>query len=245
MVNPILVALDVPDTAEAVSLATRVAPFVGGFKVGLELLMGEGPGVIGRIASLDAPIFADVKLHDIPNTVRAAARQLARAGARWISVHGAGGREMVEAAVSGVADGSNRGAGVLVVTVLTSLDGDQLRAIGIDRSLESQVVAMTGLAKEAGAEGVVCSVLEARAAKETAPTLKVVTPGIRASNAGPDDQKRVATLSEALEAGADMVVVGRAITAAGDVVAAAQAMALEARQPLSPPSEQGEHFSPQ
>lgn len=230
--NPILVALDVSDADEAVSLATRLTPFVGGFKVGLELLMGEGPDVIRRVGALGAPVFADVKLHDIPNTVGAAARQLAAAGARWVTVHGGGGREMIEAAVAGLRDGSGGGAGALVVTVLTSLDGALLRETGIDRSLENQVVAITTLAAQTGAEGVVCSVLEARAAKEAAPFLKVVTPGIRASDAPPDDQKRVATLAEALGAGADMVVVGRAITAAIDVVGAARAMAIEAGQPV-------------
>jgi len=240
-VNPILVALDVPDGAEAVALASRLAPFVGGFKVGLELLMGEGPDVIRRVGAFGPPVFADAKLHDIPNTVGAAARQLAQAGARWVTVHGAGGLEMIESAVAGLRDGSDGGAGVLVVTVLTSLDGAQLRETGVGRSLEAQVVAMTALAADGGAEGVVCSVLEARAVKSAVPSMKVVTPGIRASNAAPDDQKRMATVTEALEAGADMVVVGRAITAARDVIAAARAMAVEAGQPIPPPSERSEN----
>jgi orotidine-5'-phosphate decarboxylase len=230
VVNPILVALDVSDGDEAVSLATRLAPFVGGFKVGLELLMGEGPGIIGRVGELGAPVFADAKLHDIPNTVAGAARQLARAGARWVTVHSAGGREMVEAAVAGL--GSD--AGVLVVTVLTSLDESQLRATGVERQMGAQVEAMTDLAALSGAEGVICSILEAGAAKAVAPSLKVVTPGIRATGAASDDQKRVGTLSAALDAGADMVVVGRAVTAAPDVVAAARALAQDAEQYFSP-----------
>jgi len=243
-VNPILVALDVPDAEAAVSLAAQLTPYVGGFKVGLELLMGEGPDVIRRVGALGAPVFADAKLHDIPNTVGGAARQLARAGARWVTVHGGGGREMIEAAVAGLGEGDGE-SGVLVVTVLTSLGEAQLKETGIDRSLESQVVAITTLAAQAGAEGIVCSVLEAGAAREAAPSLKVVTPGIRSSDAALDDQKRVATLTEALDAGADMVVVGRAITAAADVVAAARALALEAGQSISPPSERSEDFSPQ
>ncbi|MEX1133721.1 MAG: orotidine-5'-phosphate decarboxylase [Acidimicrobiia bacterium] len=241
--NPILVALDVPDAEAAVSLATQLTPYVGGFKVGLELLMGEGPDVIRRVGALGAPVFADAKLHDIPNTVRGAARQLARAGARWVTVHGGGGREMIEAAVAGLeGDGES---GVLVVTVLTSLREAQLKETGIDRSLESQVVAITTLAAQAGAEGIVCSVLEVGVAREAAPSLKVVTPGIRSSDAAVDDQKRVGTLTEALDAGADMVVVGRAITAAADVVAAARALALEAGQSIPPPSERSGGFSPQ
>jgi orotidine-5'-phosphate decarboxylase len=226
-VNPILVALDVPGGEEAVSLAGRLAPFVGGFKVGLELLTGEGPDVIRRVGALGLPVFADAKLHDIPNTVHGAARQLGRAGARWVTIHGAGGLAMIEAAVIGLADGGED-AGVLVVTVLTSLDQGQLKETGVERELGAQVVAMTRLAFQGGAEGVVCAVSEARAAKDVAPSLQVVTPGIRSADAPADDQKRVASLSEALAAGADMVVVGRAITAAADPVAAARALAAEA-----------------
>jgi orotidine-5'-phosphate decarboxylase len=235
-VNPIIVALDVASTDEAVALASRLVPYVGGFKVGLEVLMSEGPDVIRRVGGLGAPVFADAKLHDIPNTVGAAARQLAKAGARWVTVHGTGGRDMIEAAAAGLAEGSGGEAGVLVVTVLTSLDEAQLRESGIDRGLGRQVVSIAELAASAGAEGAVCSILEAGAVKEAAPSLKVVTPGIRASNAIPDDQRRIGTLSEALGAGADMVVVGRAITAAADVVAAARALAIEAGQ---------QDFSPQ
>jgi orotidine-5'-phosphate decarboxylase len=233
-VNPILVALDVSDGDEAISLAGRLTPFVGGFKVGLELLTGEGPDVIRRVSALGLPVFADAKLHDIPNTVQGAARQLGRAGARWVTIHGAGGRPMIESAVSGLAAGSGGGAGVLVVTVLTSLDQGQLRETGVERELGAQVVAMTRLAFQGGAEGIVCAVPEARAAKNEAPSLQVFTPGIRRADAPADDQKRVASLSEALAAGADMVVVGRAITSASDPVAAARALAAEA----------GRHFSP-
>jgi orotidine-5'-phosphate decarboxylase len=228
LVNPILVALDVANGDEGVSLANRLAPHVGGFKVGLELLTSEGPDVIRRVGTLGLPVFADVKLHDIPNTVHGAARQLARAGARWVTIHGTGGRQMIEAAVNGLAAGGDNEAGVLVVTVLTSLDQAQLRETGVDRDLQSQVVAITRLALQGGAEGIVCAVHEARAAKAEAPSLQVVTPGIRGAGSSPDDQKRVASLSEALAAGADMVVVGRAITAAADPVAAARALAAEA-----------------
>jgi len=227
-VNPILVALDVPTGDQAVSLGGPLVPFVGGFKVGLELLTGEGPDVIRRVGALGLPVFADAKLHDIPNTVHGACRQLARAGARWVTIHGVGGLEMIQAAVDGLEAGSDRAVGALVVTVLTSLNQAQLKDTGVDRGLESQVVAITRLALRGGAEGIVCAVSEARAAKVEAPTLQVVTPGIRSADAPPNDQKRVASLSDALAAGADMVVVGRAITAAPDPVAAARALAVEA-----------------
>jgi orotidine-5'-phosphate decarboxylase len=226
-VNPILVALDFPNGDQALSVAVPLVPLVGGFKVGLELLMGEGPDIIRKVGRLGLPIFADAKLHDIPNTVHGAARQLGKAGARWVTVHGSGGREMIEAAVSGLAEGGDA-AGVLVVTVLTSLDEAQLRETGVDRRLESQVVAITQLALDGGAEGIVCAVPEARAAKDAAPSLQVVTPGIRGADASSDDQKRVASIGQALAAGADMVVVGRAITGASDPVAAARTLAAEA-----------------
>jgi len=226
-VNPILVALDFPTGDQALSVAGPLVSLVGGFKVGLELLTGEGPDIIRKVGNLGVPIFVDAKLHDIPNTVHGAARQLGRAGARWVTVHGAGGGAMIEAAITGLAEG-RVDAGVLVVTVLTSLDEAQLKATGVDRGLESQVVVITRLAFEGGAEGIVCAVPEARAAKEAAPSLQVVTPGIRGADDSPDDQKRVASISQALAAGADMVVVGRAITGAPDPVAAARALAAEA-----------------
>ena len=142
--------------------------------------MGEGPGVIRGVGALGAPVFADAKLHDIPNTVGNAARQLGKAGARWVTVHGAGGSEMIEAAVNGLNEGSGGEAGVLVVTVLTSLDEDGLRDTGVDHGLPRQVATIAKLAARAGAEGVVSSILEVPIVKEAAPSLKVVTPGIRA-----------------------------------------------------------------
>ena len=228
MVNPILVALDVPDAGKALALAETVAPHVGGYKVGLELLMGAGPQMVEEVGRFGLPVFADVKLHDIPNTVRGAARRLGGLGARWITVHGLGGREMVDAAVSGLADAATAEAGVLVVTVLTSLDETGLRGVGVERGLGDQVVSLSTLASDCGAEGVICAVAEIARVKAEVPGLLAVAPGIRAPGSGSDDQSRVGTLSDALAAGADRVVVGRAITAAQDVVAAARAMSAEA-----------------
>ncbi len=226
--SPILVALDVPDATQALELAEALSPHVGGFKVGLELLMGEGPRMIEEIGRFGLPVFADVKLHDIPNTVIGAARRLGALGARWLTVHGSGGVEMIRAAVDGLAEGSAGGGGVLVVTVLTSLDEAMLRAVGVDRGVGGQVAQLSIQAGEAGAEGVVCSVGEIARVRGADPRLTVVTPGIRMAGAGRDDQKRTDTLGAALSAGADMVVVGRAITGASDVVAAARSMSQEA-----------------
>jgi orotidine-5'-phosphate decarboxylase len=199
------VALDFSEIDEAKSMAADLAPHVDGFKVGLELLLGEGPSAITTIVELGRPVFADAKLHDIPNTVERAARQLGKTGARYVSVHAAGGRSMVEAALAGF------GQGVLAVTVLTSLDDD------------GEVESLAELATKAGAEGIVCSVKDLAAVKRAAPGLLCVTPGIRSQGLA-DDQKRVATALDARDAGADIIVVGRPITRATDPVAAAQSL---------------------
>jgi orotidine-5'-phosphate decarboxylase len=222
VVNPILVALDVSDLARAERLARSLDGYVGGFKVGLELLMGEGPESVSRIAELGLPVFADAKLHDIPNTTERAARQLAAHGARWITAHATGGSRMIEAAASGLAAGSKgRKAGVLAVTVLTSLDQTDLEALGMSGSVRARSVELARLARRAGAEGVICSPLEVASVKTLSPQFLVVTPGIRPGGSAHGDQKRTATPVEALRAGADFIVVGRAITEASDPVASA------------------------
>jgi orotidine-5'-phosphate decarboxylase len=217
MVSPILVALDYPDLGQAHRMATLLAPHVGGFKVGLELLVGAGPDAIPAIAELGAPVFADAKLHDIPNTVAGAAGGLAARGSRWITVHSGGGRAMVEAAV----ESAGSDTGVLVVTVLTSLDEADLGRAGVGRSISDQVFEMSALAAEWGAEGVVCPPPAISSARAAAPSLTVVVPGIRPAWRMADDQKQVTTPAQALTAGADYLVIGRAITRADDPVAAA------------------------
>jgi orotidine-5'-phosphate decarboxylase len=217
MVNPILVALDTGDISAARALANRLIGRVGGFKVGLELLMSEGPTAVTQIAELGAPVFADAKLHDIPNTVRKAAYELAKHRARWVTIHASGGADMVSAAVTGLREGSSgREAGILAVTVLTSLDEDDLAATGISRSVDAQVRELSLLALRNGAEGVVCSPNEALIVKDASDQLLVVTPGIRMSSRSRQDQKRVTTPSSALSNGADLLVIGRAITEADD-----------------------------
>jgi orotidine-5'-phosphate decarboxylase len=222
VVNPVLVALDLANLEQAERLARALKDQVGGFKVGLELLMSEGPEVVSRIADLGLPVFADAKLHDIPNTVEHAAAALASRGARWVTAHVSGGFQMLEAAVVGLNSGSGAGsAGVLGVTVLTSLDHEDLQALGVYRSVQAQTLELARLAESAGAEGVICSPLEVSSVKSIAPGLKAVTPGIRPNGSDDHDQKRTATPVEAMEAGADWIVVGRAITAAADPVDAA------------------------
>lgn len=233
MVSPLIVALDVRTGDEAVGLARLLQPHVGGFKVGLELLMGEGPAVVSRVNELGSPVFVDAKLHDIPNTVAQAARRLGAIGARWVTVHASGGEEMVRVATEALADSSEGKAGALAVTVLTSLDQHGLDIIGVGRDLGDQVAAMAELGATAGAEGVVCAVTEATRVKELGLGLTIVTPGIRPTGAESSDQRRVATPGAAIEAGADLLVVGRPITAAPDPVAAAVTIAGEIASAVS------------
>lgn len=224
--NPIIVALDFSDARSAVQMAGAVAPHVGGFKVGLELLTGPGPAVVAAVRELGLPVFVDAKLHDIPNTVRRAARNLGNVGARWVTAHGTGGEAMLTAAAEGLEEGA-RGhpAGILVITVLTSLTAPDLAATGITGTPGRQVARIAKLAASTPAEGVVCSVRELGDVAQVAPDLTTVTPGIRPSGGEHHDQARTATPEEALARGADWMVIGRSITRAEDPKAAAATLA--------------------
>jgi orotidine-5'-phosphate decarboxylase len=219
--NPVIVALDLESAEEAVRMATSLLDHVGGFKVGLGLLHGPGPGLVSAIADLGKPVFADAKLHDIPSQVGAAAARLGRWGARWVTAHVSGGKPMLQAAVDGLAEGSDGRAGILAVTVLTSLDEAGLAAVGIQATPGKLVSRMARAADDCGAEGVICSPRELKVIADVAPRLLRVTPGIRPQDAEKGDQVRVATPRLAVERGADRIVIGRPITRAGDPVAAA------------------------
>jgi orotidine-5'-phosphate decarboxylase len=235
VVNRVLVALDVPTADEALTLAATLQPHVGGFKVGLELLMGEGSAIVSRVADLGLPVFVDAKLHDIPNTVGRAAERLGSLGARWVTVHASGGREMVRVAAEALNESSGGTAGVLAVTILTSLGEYELAEIGIERPLDELVSSLARSAAAGGAEGVVCAVTEARLVQALGLGLIVVTPGIRPADARASDQKRVASPATAIRAGSDLLVVGRPITSAPDVVAAAIAICEEVEAAVSTP----------
>jgi len=223
--NPIIVALDLATAEQAVDLAEAVAPHVGGFKVGLGLLHGPGPGTIDALVRLGKPVFADAKLHDIPSQVAAAAYRLGTHGARWITAHVSGGPAMLEAAVEGLRKGAGAApAGVLGVTVLTSLGRGDLERIGIQRTPGQLVGKMAKVASASGCEGVVCSPHELNVVRQAEASLLRVTPGIRAV-AGGDDQSRTASAEDAIRMGADLLVIGRPITAADDPAAAAAAIA--------------------
>jgi orotidine-5'-phosphate decarboxylase len=190
----------------------------------LGLLHGPGPATIAALAGLGKPVFADAKLHDIPSQVGAAATRLGRWGARWVTAHVSGGEAMLRAAVDGLSAGSGGVAGLLGVTVLTSLDAAALSAVGVPTSPGKLVSRMARVATRAGCEGLVCSPQELGVVAEVAPDLTTVIPGIRPGGGGDDDQSRVATPAEAIGRGADWLVIGRPITRAADPAAAAAAI---------------------
>jgi orotidine-5'-phosphate decarboxylase len=218
----ICVALDFPTWTAAEPFARRIADSVGVLKVGLELFAAEGPGAVRAAAALGRPVFLDLKLHDIPNTVEGAARSAAASGASFLTVHAAGGPEMIRAAVKGAGPGVR----ILAVTVLTSLDDAALSAVGLAGPAEAAVLRLAKLAVGAGAQGLVCSpheVKAVRAAVGAGPFL--VVPGVRPVGSAVGDQKRVATPAAAVQDGADLIVVGRPLRDAPDPVAAARAIA--------------------
>lgn len=229
----LIVALDVSSAEAGAHLAAQLRGHAGMFKVGLENFTAEGPVLPRFLAATGEKVFLDLKLHDIPNTVRAAARAAAQLGVSMFNVHGSGGRKMMQAALEGAVEGSQlRKDGarprVLAVTVLTSLAEEDLRELGISGSAEEVVVRLARLAREVGLDGVVASPREVAALRRAlGPGFLIVTPGIRPASAAADDQARIATPAAALRAGADYLVVGRPITAAADPTTAADAILAE------------------
>jgi orotidine-5'-phosphate decarboxylase len=221
MSSPVFVAIDTPDLERAKDIAARVRKHVGGIKLGLEFFSANGRAGIKEMAELKLPIFLDLKFHDIPNTVAKAIQALRPLEPAIITVHAAGGRAMMEDAKAAAPNGTK----VIAVTVLTSLDGSDLRAIGIDGDAHSQVERLTTLAREAGVDGVVCSGNEVAAARKLWPGGFFVVPGVRPANSSSGDQKRVMTPRKALDCGASILVIGRPITMADDPDAAARAIA--------------------
>jgi orotidine-5'-phosphate decarboxylase len=220
MRSPIFVAIDTPDIERAKALAARVKRHVGGLKLGLEFFCANGRHGIHEMAAFGLPIFLDLKLHDIPNTVGKAVQALRALEPAIITVHAAGGRAMMEDAKAAAPLGTR----VVAVTVLTSLDQDDLAAIGVSADPHEQVERLAALAREAGLDGLVCSGNEVAAAKKMWPEGFFVVPGVRAPGGPAGDQKRVITPRAAMDAGASILVVGRPITQAADPDAAARAI---------------------
>jgi orotidine-5'-phosphate decarboxylase len=218
MRDRIIVALDVSTREDALQLVKETRESVGLFKVGSQLFMAEGPAIVREIVALGGKVFLDVKLHDIPNTVSRAAVEAARLGISMMTIHASGGRAMMESLVAALRDKfGNRKPLVMAVTVLTSLDTRALFELGLEQPLEEQVERLALLASECGIDGVVCSPREITVLRKVVRAdFKIVTPGIRLADQSLDDQQRTATPAEAFAAGADYIVVGRAVTACPD-----------------------------
>jgi orotidine-5'-phosphate decarboxylase len=208
--RPIFVAMDTQDVHRAAAIARDVSGIAAGVKLGLEFFYANGEEGVLRIAEHETPIFLDLKLHDIPNTVEKAVRALAHLQPAILTVHAAGGRAMMAAAKAAAPPETK----VVGVTVLTSLDQADLASIGVESSPASQVDRLAALAREAGLDGIVCSGAEVTAARAAWPEGFVVVPGVRPAGADVGDQKRVVTPSEALSDGASVLVIGRPITGA-------------------------------
>ena len=219
-----IVALDVPDRGGAVAVVHRLGDACRFYKVGLELFSAEGPAIVAWLRGLGKEVFVDLKLHDIPNTVRGAARSVARHGASLLTVHASGGREMIAAAVEGAREGRpDGGCGILGVTILTSMD-----AAGVESAwgrtgvaVQDEVVRLAGLVESGQGAGIVCSGHEAAAVRGAfGDRLGLLIPGIRLPGGDAHDQRRVMTPAAAAEAGARWLILGRAVTGAADPVAA-------------------------
>ena len=229
-------ALDVSTAREALDLFSRLRDVVGAFKIGSQLFTAEGHYVVREILKFGGKIFLDLKYHDIPNTVSSAAVEATRMGVFMFNVHASGGSEMMRRTVDAVNETAEREdllkPKIIAVTVLTSSTKETLNEVGIDDELLTQVVRLARLADACGMDGVVASsheVVAIRKAVENTNFL-LVTPGVRPAGSSHDDQKRVMTPSEAVRAGSDYLVIGRAITNAGDPVAAARKIIEELEQ---------------
>lgn len=228
----LIVALDVPTLAEAEHLVKDLLPEVSLFKIGMQLYYSYGPKAVEKISNWGGQVFLDLKLHDIPNTVAEAVRALTRLEVAMLTVHAAGGREMLRQAVQAAREEAafhgTRPPMLLAVTVLTSLTQGDLEDLGLGAQLRELVVSWTKLAMDAGLDGVVASAREAKALRLAfGPEMVVVTPGIRPAWSGADDQRRVMTPRQAVEAGATYLVVGRPIIQAPDPAAAARRLLAE------------------
>jgi len=240
--NKLIVALDVDTVDQARQLVARLRDVVGMFKVGSQLFTSAGPALVREIVGGGNKVFLDLKFHDIPNTVAAAAVEATRLRVSIFNVHASGGSEMMERTAQAVAETSQQEQlpkpAVIAVTLLTSANEATLREIGIDAPPEKLVSHLARMAASAGLDGVVASPLEAPVIRiATSPDFLIVTPGVRPSGSTAGDQKRITTPREAIERGADYIVVGRPILSAPDPVYAATQIIEEiadASQPAAP-----------
>jgi len=220
----LIVALDVSSAAAAQKIVAAVGDSASCYKVGMQLYTAEGPRIVRDLVTSGRRVFLDLKYHDIPNTVAAAVREAAGLGVSMLTVHASGGGKMMRAATE-AARNSNAALMVLAVTVLTSLDDNDLDKLGVHGRVKDQVLRLAALALADGCHGVVASAQEASELRsELEGEFAIVTPGIRPAGMEPGDQARVVTPAEAIAAGASHIVVGRPITAATDPAAEARAI---------------------
>jgi orotidine-5'-phosphate decarboxylase len=220
----LIVALDVSSSAAAQKIVAAVGDSAHAYKVGMQLYTAEGPAVVRELVGSGRKVFLDLKYHDIPNTVGAAVREAAQLGVSMLTVHASGGGKMLRAAIEAAQD-VNPDTLVLAVTVLTSLDDADLSMLGLRGGTLDQVLRLAALALSNGCQGVVASALEASALREEfGRDFTIVTPGVRPAGSGADDQARIVTPAEAIDAGASYIVVGRPITEATDPAAEARAI---------------------
>jgi orotidine-5'-phosphate decarboxylase len=228
----IIVALDYPDAATARQFVTKVRPEMCRLKVGKELFVAAGPGFVQELVGQGYDVFLDLKFHDIPNTVAQACKAAARLGVWMMNVHASGGPRMLAAAREAL-EGIDKRPLLIAVTVLTSMGAEELQAIGVDADAEQQVLRLAGLTHAAGLDGVVCSAQEAAALRQMflrppeGPDFCLVTPGIRPAGSATGDQTRILTPLQALQAGADYLVIGRPITQAVDPLQVLESIAQE------------------
>jgi orotidine-5'-phosphate decarboxylase len=218
--NPLYVAIDTPYLDDALALAKKVKNHVGGVKLGLEFFCANGHHGVHEVQKLGLPIFLDLKLHDIPNTVAKAMQAIHTLEPAIVTIHAGGGRAMMEDAKAAAGAHTK----VVGVTVLTSLDGDDLTSMGVSGDPHAQVERLAGLAQEAGLDGIVCSGHEVKAARKAWKDGYFVVPGLRPAGAAMGDQKRAVTPRQARDDGASVLVIGRPITKAEDPDEAARAI---------------------
>lgn len=223
--NPIFCAVDTTDVGKALAWARAIKPHVGGLKLGLEFFNANGPQGVAKIAEVGLPLFLDLKLHDIPNTVAGGIRAVLPLGVAIVNIHAAGGPAMMRAAADAAATAGAKRPKVIAVTMLTSLDQSDLTATGVAGSPSDHVIRLAKLAKASGIDGVVCSAHEIEPLRSAlGRDFMLIVPGIRPAGAAVGDQKRVMTPREAVKLGADILVIGRPITDAADPAAAARAI---------------------
>ena len=225
--SKIIVALDYADSASAIHLVNQLDPSLCKLKVGKELFTAAGPQFVEKLVNQNFDVFLDLKFHDIPNTVAKACESASNLGVWMLNVHASGGSAMMQAALEGVSK-SKHTPYLIAVTVLTSMNQASLNEIGIENTIENQVLKLAKLTQQAGLHGVVCSALEAKILRQQLGNdFCLVTPGIRPANVNQDDQSRVVTPQDALNSGASYLVIGRPITQAPNPLKALEQILLE------------------